>query len=522
MKKNVLTLLTMVLVTSLSYAGGIVTNTNQSASFIRMMARDASVDVDAVFFNPAGLTHLEDGFYIQVNSQTISQSRTINNSALNKDYVGKTFVPVLPTAFLVYKMNNLAFSAGFEVIGGGGSANFPEGLPLFELQLANAAQNDLAKFGVTTYSADMSLTGSSVYYGIQAGVSYAINDMISIGVGARYVLANNTTVGHLKDIKFNFGGGDLVNANMFFNGQADALQPAVDATGQIVAGGGGKFTLAQLQGAGIITAEEKAQLVGALKALGLTDDQINAMNAEMINGTFTGAQTQLKGAAASFADKEADVSQKGTGITPIISLDLDMGALGISLKYEHKTAMNVTTAVAKDDFGLYKDGEEVPNELPAMIAVGVRYQASDALKLQLGTHYYLDKGAKYGKKNDSGDFVTNGETTKIGGKDASYLAGNTFEVAGGLEYQLSELLQVSAGVLYVKTNPNPEYQSSLSYTLSTTTLGGGLSYIISDNLGIEAGLSYTIYQPFTRDYTAYKETYDKSALVFALGVNYRM
>ncbi len=521
MKKLLLSFVALALISTGVFAGGIVTNTNQSASFIRMMARDASTNVDAVFFNPAGLTHLEDGFYVQVNSQTISQSRTINNTALNKDYAGKTFVPFLPTAYLVYKTGNLAVSGGFEVIGGGGSANFPDGLPDFDLQLANATTS-LAKFGVTTYSADMSLTGSSVYYGIQAGVSYKINDMISVGVGARYVLANNTTTGYLKDVKFNFGGGDLTNAVDFFTGKANALQPAIDGTDAIVAGGGGKFTLDQLQSVGAITAEQKAQLVGALKSLGLTDDQINAMNAEMINGTFKGAQAQLNGAAASFADKEADVKQTGSGITPIVSLDLNFGALGVSLKYEHKTAMKVTTQVTKDDFGLYKDGEEIPNELPAMLAVGLRYKASDQLNIQFGTHYYLDKGAKYGRKNDAGEFVTNGEETTIGGKKVSLLSGNTFEVAGGLQYQLTELLGLSFGALYVKTNPNPEYQSALSYTLSTTTLGGGVSYIVSDNLGVEAGVSYTIYQPYTRDFTAYKETYDKSAVVFALGVNYRM
>ena len=522
MKRQLLSFVVFSLLSGWAFAGGIVTNTNQSATFIRMLARDASTGVDAVFFNPAGLTQLEDGFYIQVNSQTISQSRTINNSALNKDYIGKTFVPVLPTAYLVYKTGKLAISGGFEVIGGGGSANFPDGLPDFELQLANAAKTDLAKFGVTTYSADMSLTGSSVYYGIQAGVSYQVNEMISFGLGARYVIANNTTTGYLRDIKFNFGGGDLVKATDFFTGQANALQPAVDATGKIVAGGGGKFTLMQLQGAGIITADEKAQLVGALKALGLTDDQINAMNAEMINGTFKGAQDKLKGAAAGFADKEADVKQTGSGITPIVSMDVNLGNLGFSLKYEHKTAMKVTTKVTKDDFGLYKDGEEVPNELPAMIAAGMRYHVSDKLDMQLGLHYYLDKGAKYGKRNDAKEFVTNGETTTINGNETSFLSGNTVEIGGGLEYHLTELLGLSFGALYVKTNPNPEYQSSLSYTLSTTTLGGGVSYIVSDNLGVEAGVSYTIYQPYTKDYTGYKETYDKSALVFALGVNYRM
>ena len=44
------------------FAGGILTNANQSASYIRMLARDASTEADAAYYNPAGLVKLSDGF----------------------------------------------------------------------------------------------------------------------------------------------------------------------------------------------------------------------------------------------------------------------------------------------------------------------------------------------------------------------------------------------------------------------------------------------------------------------------
>ena len=34
--------------------------------------------------------------------------------------------------------------------------------------------------------------GTSVFFGFQANVSYAINDMISVAIGGRYVTANET------------------------------------------------------------------------------------------------------------------------------------------------------------------------------------------------------------------------------------------------------------------------------------------------------------------------------------------
>lgn len=46
-------LLFAVVACQISFAGGIVTNTNQSAMFIRMQARDATLGIDATYFNPA-------------------------------------------------------------------------------------------------------------------------------------------------------------------------------------------------------------------------------------------------------------------------------------------------------------------------------------------------------------------------------------------------------------------------------------------------------------------------------------
>ena len=45
-----------------SFAGGLLTNTNQSAQFVRMLSRNASTQIDAVYFNPAGLIKLENGW----------------------------------------------------------------------------------------------------------------------------------------------------------------------------------------------------------------------------------------------------------------------------------------------------------------------------------------------------------------------------------------------------------------------------------------------------------------------------
>ncbi len=58
MKKQLLLITGLVGLAAMAFGGGIVTNTNQSAAWVRTMVRDASTDADAVYFNPAGLIKL--------------------------------------------------------------------------------------------------------------------------------------------------------------------------------------------------------------------------------------------------------------------------------------------------------------------------------------------------------------------------------------------------------------------------------------------------------------------------------
>ena len=140
MKKSAVLLCGMILLLSNAYAGGILTNTNQSAQFVRMLSRNASIDLDAVYFNPAGLAQMKNGFYFGLHNQSITQNRIIKSEfpLLNrpdnqnyKEYDGKVSAPAFPSAFAVYKIDKWAFSAGFGPNGGGGSAKYYTGLPSF-------------------------------------------------------------------------------------------------------------------------------------------------------------------------------------------------------------------------------------------------------------------------------------------------------------------------------------------------------------------------------------------------------
>jgi len=80
MKKTYLVIAFSSLVTSAVFAGGLLTNTNQSVHFLRNPARDASTEMDAVYTNPAGLTFLTDGFHLSLTNQSAFQKRTITST----------------------------------------------------------------------------------------------------------------------------------------------------------------------------------------------------------------------------------------------------------------------------------------------------------------------------------------------------------------------------------------------------------------------------------------------------------
>lgn len=54
--------------TATAWAGGLLHNTNQHIAFMRMMARGASHEIDAVYTNPAGLAFMDhEGWTLSLN-----------------------------------------------------------------------------------------------------------------------------------------------------------------------------------------------------------------------------------------------------------------------------------------------------------------------------------------------------------------------------------------------------------------------------------------------------------------------
>ena len=315
-------------------SAGVVTNSNQSAIYIRMLSRNPSMDIDAVYYNPAGLVKLSDGFHLAIHNQTILQDKKINSQFpfLNDTmYVGKVNVPIFPNAYAVYKKDRMALSFGFGPNGGGGTADFTRGLPSFEIPISLLPVM-LTGMGLRTtqYSADIALEGRSIFLGFQGNLSYAVNDTVAVAVGARLIQAKNTYLGHIKNVMI----------NPLFAG---------NPTAQMISAPG-FFTM-----------------------IGRPD------------------------LAARTSDMSVDAEQTGSAITPIVSLNLTPAeGLNISLKYEFKTALELQNKTAKDDTGMFPDGLLFRNDIPAILSAGAQYAVTPQWRALLSFNYFFDKDADWG------------------------------------------------------------------------------------------------------------------------------
>jgi long-chain fatty acid transport protein len=168
------------------FAGGIDNKTNWSAEYIRTLNRNAATDsADIVAYNPAGVMKMEDGLFGNLSVQFIDKK--YNNKVGGTDL--ESHEPsYLPGLFLLYKRDRLAGFFSFTIPGGGGYVDYSQGN--YTTQYAAALLNQLfyiPAFGVAASNGLQRFEAESYYYGYTFGGAFAINDMFSVSLAARYI-----------------------------------------------------------------------------------------------------------------------------------------------------------------------------------------------------------------------------------------------------------------------------------------------------------------------------------------------
>ncbi len=531
--RKLLSFISSLFITGSLLAGGLVTNNNQSAMFTRLQNRNASTDIDAVYFNPAGLTKLGNGFFVSISNQTITQTQKVVSSfpflsGAPKEYVGDVKAPIFPDIYLVYNTGKLSFSAGFNPIGGGGGAEYKTGLPTFEMPISIIPAM-LTSEGIPTsqYKADIYFKGSSAYMGYQGNVGYKINDKLSVAVGMRFVSASNKYKGHINDISINpnypaFGAafnGDMVLASDFFTAGATTLNTLgagatafVSGLQPIVSAGAGGTPLSSGTAVGL-TATQVGQIQQILGAAGMTPAQIGAITIAGAQGVlaaaapgFTHNGTLMSDNAAATQNVNVDATMSGTGITPIVSVNFSpTDQLDFSFRYEFKTKIDLKTKVASNmGGGLFINDSIGVGDMPASLSLGGTFRPTEKLMITASFNEYFDKNVNY-----------DGQTNEI---DKNFL-----EYGLGLEYALTEKLRISAGWSHTSTGVNDNYQSSMTFSTNTESFGGGFGYRISPMIDLNLAFQRAFYAEGSKsfsDIAPYTETYNKSTWMIAAGLDF--
>ena len=173
--------------TSIVMAGGITNKQNFSVEYLRTFSRNAAIDsADAVAFNPAGVMQMENGFYVNLGLfyALKDYSNTIGGTEYESDEPS-----MVPGLFGLYKKDRWAVFGAFTVPGGGGEVQYSRGdattFGYGSLLTSSPLLNPPYDIFQNQY-----LEGESVYYGYTIGGAYALNDMVSVSLGARYIDAS--------------------------------------------------------------------------------------------------------------------------------------------------------------------------------------------------------------------------------------------------------------------------------------------------------------------------------------------
>lgn len=317
-----------------SFAGGLTTNTNQHSAFIRNPARFATLGIDGVYFNPAGTAFLQEGWHLSANWQMVWQDRdAIDLKNNNKKYEGNVYVPCMPTILAAYKTGDWTFSGFFGMPGGGGKAEFNNGLPSFD--------NLIGGLGAMV-SVPMTISGASQFestqylFALQFGAAYKINDNLSAYAGIRGNYVSNNYMGTIKAVAdlsaVNMPNMDVMAVNIDMDQSGVAFAPIVGVDYKV-----GDFNFAakyEFRAKTTVENDTKTMKVTANQAL---DDIVPGMS---------------------------------------------------------ETVQGIADAALGESLGGFADGNKLRSDAPAILSLAGSWQIIDRLQVMAGWNYYFDKDAK--------------------------------------------------------------------------------------------------------------------------------
>lgn len=530
---------------SATFAGGLLTNTNQHVAFNRMMSREASIGIDGVYYNPAGVVFMGEGSHLAINWQAAWQTRTINNDyklftnnvnnpTTPRDFKGKAVAPVIPSFQYAYNKDRWSLQGNFALTGGGGKCTFDNGLGSFEKIVSETAMGAIGLAGAIDYAANKILIPGSInpdgtinkdkfkpmftsdkafgnkgdysfnsymhgrqyYFGLSAGAAYKVTDNFSVYAGLRGIYATCNYYGYVEDIK-------VGNMPLY-----QVLDPSKENSANIElscdqSGFGFTPMLAVDYKTGRWNFSAKYEFktrmrlknksVNKLPSIGNLDDNLKNQMNKLFTGTFM---------AAGMPQEQAMI--KAEQASQAVLADQTVVATTAGLKQQFDSKIN-------EALGEYADGKKIAGDIPSLLTVGVGYSPIDELRINVGFHWFDDYNA-----------------TSYNNRNKLLKKRGTLEFNAGVEYDVTKKITVSTGWQNTNYGLTDEYMDDKSFVVGSNSVGLGGVYHITKKLDFTVAYFHTFYNHVktSEEVTlapgktvTYNSDYTRNNSAFAAGVN---
>lgn len=509
---------------SVSFAGGFLTNTNQNVAFNRMMSREASIGIDGVYYNPAGVVFLGDGHHLSINWQLAYQDRTIendynlftnnvNNPITPREFKGKAFAPVIPSFQYAYNKGRWSFQGNFALTGGGGKCTFDNGLGSFERIVAETAMaacglartvdgalgsvlgREVSMFGSDQafgaggkYSYNSYMHGRQYYFGLSLGAAYKVSDNFSVFGGVRGIYATTNYYGYVEDIKvgnmplymvLDPTKKDAANIELSCDQNGIGFTPIIGVDFKT-----GKWNFsAKYEFKTRMRLKNKS--VNLVPSIGNLPANLSSQMTQILTAQFTQAGLPAEQAAA-----------KAEAAATAVLANQTVQKTMLGLKNQFDTELD-------EAIGEYADGKKIAADIPAYLSVGVGYSPIDPLRINVGFHFFDDKNAKaYNNRQEKLDH-------------------GTLEYNAGVEYDINKKFTVSAGWQSTNyglpeeeatTSKDKRFMDDKSFVTSSNSVGLGGVWHFNKKMSLTVAYFHTFYQ--------HKKTTESVELMPGNAINY--
>lgn len=530
---------------SATFAGGLLTNTNQHVAFNRMMSREASIGIDGVYYNPAGVVFMGEGSHLAINWQAAWQTRTINNDyklftknvnnpTTPRDFKGKAVAPVIPSFQYAYNKGRWSLQGNFALTGGGGKCTFDNGLGSFEKIVSETAMGAIGLASAVDYAANKMLVPGSInpdgtinnakykqmftsdgafgskgsysfnsymhgrqyYFGLSAGAAYKVTDNFSVYAGLRGIYATCNYYGYVEDIKV--GNMPLYQVLDPSKENSANIELSCDQSG---IGFTPMLAIDYKTGRWNFSAKYefktrmrlKNKSVNQLPSIGNLDDNLKNQMNKLFTGTFM---------AAGMPQEQAMI--KAEQASQAVLADKNVVATTAALKQQFDSKIDKA-------IGEYADGKKIAGDIPSLLTVGVGYSPIDELRINVGFHWFDDYNA-----------------TSYNNRNKLLKKRGTLEFNAGVEYDVNKKITVSTGWQNTNYGLTDEYMDDKSFVVGSNSVGLGGVYHITKKLDFSVAYFHTFYDHVKTSETVtlapgvsntYNSDYTRNNSAFAAGVN---